>query len=163
MDEDEKPVEDGSKEPVEGGDGSGVEPAVDDSAARLQALEAELAERRKAEAELQAKLAEAKTPEEFTAARSEWDERVSELEREVERQKIIREEHVPDELTEFVKGDSVDEMLAAAKKLVSAVGVPTPDPTRRPGGGMDSSVTITDDLPTDPAKLAARVPRDVAY
>lgn len=79
-------------------------------------------------------LAKAKTPEEFEAAKAELTTRVAELERSVLVATAARKFGLPDELADVLKGATVEELEAHAKKLQKFVNG-TDEP--RLGGGLN--------------------------
>lgn len=127
-------------------------------------LEAALAETRREAAgyrtrlrEAEERLGKAKTPEEFTAAVQEFQEKHRALEQELTRTKVATAHNLPNDLAALLKGETEDELKAHAKVLAKyaapAVGVPAGDL----GGGLDPSDTTGDLESLTPAELAKRV------
>lgn len=106
--------------------------------------------------EAEAKLANAKTPEEFEAAVSEFKTRNADLEREVLVSKVARRHELPDELAEVLKGATEEELDEHAKRLKRFTVPATREPADLNGGlnpGGD------DDEPNDPRALARKYGR----
>lgn len=104
-------------------------------------------------------LRDAKKAAEGKAAGSdEKDTRIKALEAENLRIRIGGRLLLPDELIDRLKGDSEEEILADAEKLLALVSTRKPPPTRQPrealrGGGDPSAPTEE----TDVSKLGARM------
>lgn len=84
------------------------------------------------------KLAAAKTPEEFEAARTELANENAKLARELLVERVGRD--LPDDLRALLTGNTEDELKAHAdvlRKYVPATGQ-TPPPPRNLGGGLDA-------------------------
>ncbi len=100
-----------------------------------------------------------KAAEEKAAGSDEKDTRIKALEAENLRIRIGAKHGLPDELIDRLKGDTEDDILADAEKLLAVMAgkkPPTQRPKERPRGG-----TEPDEEPeeTDPRKLAAKIPR----
>ncbi|QMU72145.1 hypothetical protein [Streptacidiphilus sp. P02-A3a] len=141
------PVGAAPADPADGG-----EPDAEALRKEVEALRKEAAKYRVKSRELSATLATAKTPEEFAEAAA----RSAALEVELHRERLARKFSLPDELAALVQGDDDDAREAHAKSLARFAVAPVPRPGH-PGGGLDPSARTT---PTDPAALAAAVPRN---
>lgn len=101
-----------------------------------------------------------KKAEEEAAAGGEKDTRIKALEAENLRIRIGARNGLPDELIDRLKGDTEEEILKDAEKLLGLVTGKKP-PTQRPKealrGGADPSAAEPDEM--DPRKLAAQIPR----
>ncbi|AWY07574.1 scaffolding protein [Streptomyces phage Yosif] len=104
--------------------------------------------------EAEQSLANAKTPEEFEAARSELSTRIAELEHQVIVSEVARKFELPDELAPLLKGSSKEELEAVAKTLQKYTVPAAPESL---GGGLDPSSDDDDEM--DPRKLARRYRR----
>jgi hypothetical protein len=104
--------------------------------------------------EAEASLQNAKTPEEFEAARSELSTRIAELEHQVVVTAVARKYELPDELIPLLKGDSEEALEAVAKTLSKYAVTPAPESL---GGGLTPSDDNDDEM--DPRKLARRTRR----
>jgi hypothetical protein len=104
--------------------------------------------------EAEASLQNAKTPEEFEAARSELSTRIAELEHQVVVTAVARKYELPDELIPLLKGDSEEALEAVAKTLSKYAVTPAPESL---GGGLTPSDDDDDEM--DPRKLARRTRR----
>ncbi|AKY03764.1 scaffolding protein [Streptomyces phage Verse] len=104
--------------------------------------------------EAETSLQNAKTPEEFEAARSELSSRIAELEREVVVSKVARKYELPDELVPLLKGDNEEALELVAKTLSKYAVTPAPESL---GGGLTPSDDADDEM--DPRKLARRTRR----
>lgn len=100
--------------------------------------------------ELTEALAKAKSPEDFQAVA----DRAAQAEAELNRERAARKFQLPEELVEYLKGDTAEELEESAKRLSQFAS--RPGPTSGGGGGLDPSDKPT---PTSPADLAAMVPR----
>lgn len=79
---------------------------------------------------------------------------------EVARRDVMREFDVPDGLSEFVAGDTPEDMRKRAEALMTVMGERGKSrPVERRGGGVNGADTAGDGLPDDPRKLAEMVPR----
>lgn len=135
---------------------SGDEPEApklshDDALAALARARQEAANYRVKLREAEQKLADAKTPEEFEAARNELIESNRTLERELLVERAANKHGLPSELRELLKGDTADELDAHAKSLAKYV-VSSGEPDTLSGGLTPGSVG--DGLPDDPRELA---------
>lgn len=97
----------------------------------------------------EAKLTEAKTPEEFEAAVAEVKATNETLERSVQVERAARKHGLPDELAEELQFLPLDKIEARAKVLAKYVGTAAPTSL---SGGLDP--TNDDDGEMDPRKLA---------
>lgn len=104
--------------------------------------------------EAETSLQNAKTPEEFEAARSELSSRIAELEHQVVVTAVARKYELPDELVPLLKGDSEEALEAVAKTLSRYALTPAPESL---GGGLTPSDDDDDEM--DPRKLARRTRR----
>jgi len=100
------------------------------------------------------KAAEAKA-----ATADEKDTRIQALEAENLRIRIGAKHGLPEELIDRLKGNTEEEILADAEKLLDLVSTRKPPPSQRPSerprGGTDP--TATGDEPTDVRKLGERM------
>lgn len=99
-----------------------------------------------------------KAAEDKAAGTDEKDTRIKALEAENLRVRIGARNGLPDELIDRLKGETEEEILADAEKLLSLVSTRKPPPTRQPrevlrGGGDPSAPTEE----TDVSKLGARM------
>ncbi|WP_236246474.1 hypothetical protein [Streptomyces sp. CC210A] len=95
------------------------------------------------------RLGQAKTPEEVEAALAEVRAKNTELERELRVSAVARKHGLPDELTNRLRGESVDELEADAKALSALLRLAPPENL---SGGLDPN--DGDDGELDPRKLA---------
>ena len=104
--------------------------------------------------ELQGKLKDAKTPEEFQAAISEYTSKVDEAKTEALRERVARQHGLPDPLADRLRGTTEEELVADAVALQSLVGpaAPAPTPRNAPSGGLKPA-----DKPVDSAELADQI------
>lgn len=87
-------------------------------------------------AELRAKLAEAKTPEEVKALAEDYEAKVQAAIKDSDRLRAAYEAGLPPELMDRVKGDDFDAMLEDAKFLAELASASQKEP-RTPGGGRN--------------------------
>lgn len=100
-----------------------------------------------------------KAAEEKAASTDEKDQRIKALEANLLRVRIGGRYGLPDELIDRLKGDTEEEVLQDAERLLAVVTgrkVPTPRPQEALRGGTEPNVEVEE---TDPRKLAARIPR----
>lgn len=100
-----------------------------------------------------------KAAEEKAAGTDEKDTRIQALEAENLRIRIGARHGLPDELIDRLKGNTEEEILADAEKLLALVSgkqAPTQRPKEALRGGGQPGVEPEE---TDPRKLAARIPR----
>lgn len=95
------------------------------------------------------KLGQAKTPEEVEAALADVRAKNAELERELRVSAVARKHGLPEELTDRLRGDSVDELEADAMALSALLRLAPPSGL---SGGLDPN--DGDDGELDPRKLA---------
>lgn len=145
----------GDDEPQEGDDGAqddgeDDEPFDPDRALRkIRKLNSENENLRKAK----------KAAEEKAAGSDEKDTRIKALEAENLRIRVGARNGLPDELIDRLKGDTEEEILADAEKLLAVMAgkkVPTRRPKEALRGGGDPVIEPEE---TDPRKLAALIPR----
>lgn len=98
--------------------------------------------------EAQKSLSEAKTPEDFEAARTEFDTKLAELEAEVAVANVARKYEIPDELLPLLKGKPVGELEDIAKTLQKYAAPAAPEHL---SGGLTPD---EDDDTFDPAEVA---------
>lgn len=123
---------------------------------KLTEANAEAANYRTRLREAEAKLSEAKTPEDIEAAIAEFKQRNAELERQVALTTVARKYDLPDELAALLKGDTAEEMEAVAKSLQKFVKpAPTPESL---SGGLDPA-SDEDDFDMTAAVRKARTRR----
>lgn len=99
----------------------------------------------------------AKTAEQKAAGADEKDQRISSLEGELLRERVGRRLNLPDELVDRLRGNSEEEVLADAEKLVSIVGK-TPG-TKRPTETLRGGGDPDEDPAPDLRKIADEIPR----
>lgn len=121
----------------------------------LTSARAEAANYRTKLRDAEAKLSEAKTPEEVEAAISELRETNAKLERQILVNKVATKHNLPEELAARLKGDTPEELEADAKTL-ALFAAPSGDPESLEGG-LDPRTE--DDGEMDPRKLASRFRR----
>lgn len=108
------------------------------------------------------RLKDAKTPEEFEAARAELAEQNAKLSRTIDLRNAADEAELPAFLIDRVKGETYEEMVADAKALKESLGITAPKQTPRkgPGGGgldpKDESESLGD-LAGTPRERADRM------
>lgn len=87
----------------------------------------------------------------------EKDQRITALEADLLRERVGRRLNLPDELVDRLRGNTEDEILADAEKLVSIVGKPSSSskPTEVLRGGGDP----TEEPAPDMRKIADSIPR----
>lgn len=119
----------------------------------VESANREAAARRVALRELEDKTKDAKTPEEFTAAMSEFQTAQDKLTVDLERERAARKHKLDDDVLEFLTGTTAEQIEAQASKLSSLKKAETPpaqtvvitQPT--PSGG----VTPGDKAPKEPS------------
>jgi|GEM_PF-1785593 len=156
----ETPAETPAEEEAPGeGEGEGEGESVDDlpawAQARLRRLGNENAARRKANEELTAKLAGAKTTEEFEAAVTELRNANASLEREAKLATVAHTHTLSAEALTLLEDVPTDKLEARAKALATLFGSPATT-SRTPSGGL---VPDDDDEGFDPVKAAAEARR----
>jgi len=120
----------------------------------LSKVRAEAANYRTRLRDAEAKLTDAKSPEEFEAALTEVKAQNAALERSILLANVARKFELPDALAARLTGDTVDELEADAKGLQALLGPKAPESL---SGGLDPS--DSDDGELDPRKLARRTRR----
>lgn len=105
--------------------------------------------------EAEAKLAAAKTPEEFETATRELAQQNAKLTREINVRDVAAKHGLPPALAARLQGSTPEEMEADAVELAKLVA-PNPTGSGDPKGGLDPN---DDDNEMDPRKLAARYRR----
>ncbi len=104
-------------------DGDDEHPAEDDlpdwARKELTRVRKEAAAKRTALKEAQEQLANAKTPEEFEAAKTEFQSKIDALEYEVAKSKVLRENNIPVEYEDLLDGVPADKLEEKAKKLAT--------------------------------------------
>ena len=120
---------------------------ADKAADRIRKLQSEAKNLRE-----RAKAAEAKAE-----GVDERDKRITSLQSELLRERVGRRLNLPDELVDRLRGDSEEEILADAEKLVAIVGrtATSTKPTERLRGGGEPDVEPEPDL----SKVVADIPR----
>jgi hypothetical protein len=121
----------------------------------LTSTRAEAANYRTKLRDAEAKLAGAKTPEEFEAAKAELSAKVAELEKSVTVATVARKFELPDELAALLKGDTPEELEACAKTLQKYA---TPAEPKALDGGLNPGTA--GDNADDPAAAARRAVRN---
>ncbi|MFI5840553.1 hypothetical protein ACIA8K_12675 [Catenuloplanes sp. NPDC051500] len=117
--------------------------------AALSKVRAEAGKYRTRLREAEAKLAAAKSPEDFEAAVNELRQTNSKLERDLLVEKVARTAQLPDELAELLQGSTEPELKAHAAKLQKFV-TPAKEPVGELSGGLDPN----EDEAFDPVKAA---------
>jgi hypothetical protein len=97
----------------------------------------------------------AKTAEEKAAGADEKDKRITSLQSELLRERVGRRLALPDELVDRLRGDTEDELLADAEKLVGLLGKPASGrkPAEQLRGGLDPEKEPEE----DPREVARRI------
>ncbi|MFD6636763.1 hypothetical protein ACFWDN_13210 [Micromonospora chalcea] len=104
---------------------------------KLTKANAEAANYRTRLREVEKKLSEAKTPEDFETATKELREANVNLERQLLRERVARKAGLPDDLAERLQGATQEELEADAKKLQKYAAAPSTTGDLR--GGLDPS------------------------
>lgn len=100
-----------------------------------------------------------KAAEEKAAGVDDKDREINALKAENLRIRIGARHGLPDELVDRLKGDTEEEILADAERLLAVISgrkAPTPRPKEALRGGTEPAVEVEE---TDPRKLAAKIPR----
>lgn len=151
---------DGADKQVQSEEGA-AEAEVVDVAAEVESLKAELAARVKVQEDLQAQLKGAKSQEDFDKLSADYAEQMEALNRQLVHTSVMARFGFDSELSEFVFGDTEQEMVARAEKLRQRLGsVGGPATNRSGGGARGAGVGDRDSLPDDPGKLADLFPRN---
>lgn len=127
---------------------------------KLEDANAEAANYRVKLREAQAALKDAKTAEEFEAARTEFENKINELELDRDRRDVAEEAGIPAALRHLIVGSNREEMKAQAevlKPFLREEGKREKLPSTPPRGGLDP--TNDDDGELDPAVLRREVRR----
>lgn len=105
--------------------------------------------------QLQEQTKDAKTPEEFQAAITEYTEKLDAAQVETLRERVARQHGLPDPLVDRLRGTTEEELVADAQALQALVGERQPEPTPRnpPTGGLEPNKP----KPEDPASMAERI------
>ncbi|GAA0967427.1 hypothetical protein [Actinocorallia libanotica] len=145
-------------EKVEPGEPEKKEPSVEDEAPEwvrkeLAKVRGEAANYRTKLREAEAALTNAKTVEEFEAARAELSTRIVELETSLLREKVARKYDLPDELAARLRGADEAELEADAKALQKFVNPAAPESL---GGGLTPDDSEGDFDPVKVARAARR-------
>lgn len=114
-----------------------------------ESLRREAASRRVALREAEAKLKDAKTPEDIAAAVADTTKRNAELEAEVARERAARKHKLSDELLEFLTGTTDEQIEAQAAKLAAlrpSVTEPVTTTRQEPRGGVTPSNSTPPEL-----------------
>lgn len=98
----------------------------------------------------------AKTAEQKAAGVDEKDKRISSLEGELLRERVGRRLSLPDELVDRLRGNSEEEILADAEKLVGLLGKPA-TPGRKPAENLRGGLDPEKEPEEDPREVARRV------
>lgn len=146
-------TDESQQEPQEGSEDTGSEDwrkdfDADKAADRIRKYQSENKNLRE-----RAKAAEAKA-----AGVDEKDQRITSLESELLRERVGRRLNLPDELVDRLRGNTEEDILADAEKLVAIVGKPAgggTKPTERLRGGGEPDTDPEPDL----SKIAAEIPR----
>lgn len=115
-----------------------VRKKVADLNAESAARRVEARSLQEAKDELEAKIAELKTPEEFAAAIDEYKGKVAKAELEATKERVGRTYGLPDALVARLAGDTEEAIVEDAKALQALVSPNTPPPTPKdpPRGGL---------------------------
>lgn len=97
----------------------------------------------------------AKAAEEKAAGTDEKDKRISALEKDLLRERVGRRLSLPDELVDRLRGDTEDELLADAEKLVGLLGKPASG--RKPAENLRGGLTPEREPEEDPREVARRI------
>lgn len=135
----------------QGTDDGGEELDAEALRSQLQNARKDAAKYRTSARELREALAQAKSPEDFQAVQ----DRAEKAERDLNRERAARRHQLPEELEEYLKGDTAEELEESAKRLATFASRPAPR-AGSGGGGLDPSQRST---PSTPAELAAQIPR----
>ena len=163
--EDENPteeVEDSQDESVEGEDEDGEDNAPGSDLSLEQALDALKQTRTEAKnyrlrlRDAEARLAEARTPEQIQALVDEMRSERENAERALMVENVALKFNLPEALASRLQGSTREEMEADAKALAALIPVEQDDADNYDGGLTPGR---RDDLPDDPAALARRVNR----
>lgn len=127
----------------------------EEALAELARVRQEAASRRTELRDVQAKLASAKTPEEFAAVQGE----VATLSRQILVRDLADEFGLPKELRDSLKGETEEELKAHAEILKKFVPAKDAPPPPRLGGGLDPTDEEDDEDSYDPKVLAAKTRR----
>lgn len=107
---------------------------------KVESANREAASRRVALRDLEDKLKDAKTPEEFEAAKQEFNKKESELTKQLARESAARKHKLSDELMEFLNGTTAEQIEAQAAKLAALNPGTPPTPhvvtAQPPAGGV---------------------------
>jgi len=147
----QKPAENPPVEDSENGDDATGE-GIKDAAVLTKELERtrrESANYRTQLREAQDALAKAKSPEDFTAAVNELNEKLAAADAALLRERVARKHSLPDALAARLVGKTEAELIADAKALAALVAAPTPE---RLSGGLDPQ----DDEVFDAVKVARK-------
>lgn len=101
--------------------------------------------------EAEAKLAEAKTPEDIEAAVADLKAANADLERQIVVRDVAAKHNLPPALAKRLTGSTPEELEADAKELAKLVA-PAPTTPSSPAGGLNPG--DNDDSPSDPRTLA---------
>ena len=115
----------------------------------VESANREAASRRVALRELEEKVKDAKTPEEFNAATAEFTQKEQELTRSLARERAARKHKLDDDILEFLTGATEEQIEAQAVKLAAfkpgaekqvVITQPPPSGGATPGEGADPNV-----------------------
>lgn len=137
----------------EGGEDAGSKLSHEDALKELARVRQEAASRRTELRDVQAKLASAKTPEEFAAVQGE----VATLSRQILVRDVADDAGLPKDLREVLKGDTEEELKAHAAILKKYIPQQDAPPPPSLGGGLDPSDSDDDEDSLDPKALASKV------
>lgn len=96
-----------------------------------------------------------KAAEPKAASADEKDKRISSLERDLLRERVGRRLSLPDELVDRLRGDTEDELLADAEKLVGLLGKPASG--RKPAENLRGGLSPEKEPEEDPREVARRI------
>ena len=96
-----------------------------------------------------------KAAEPKAASADEKDKRITALERDLLRERVGRRLSLPDELVDRLRGDTEDELLADAEKLVGLIGKPASG--RKPAENLRGGLSPEKEPEEDPREVARRI------
>ena len=147
----------GDEAPLEGADASDNNEDGDGDEAGFDPARA-LAKIKKLNSENQNLRAAKKAAEDKAAGADEKDQRITALEVENRRIRVGASLGLPGELIDRLKGDTDEEILADAEKLLALVGGNKP-PTRKPNANLRGGGDPAEAPDEDPRKIVESIPR----
>jgi len=116
----------------------------------VESANREAASRRVALRDLEEKTKDAKTPEEFTAAMSEFQSAQDKLTVDLERERAARKHKLDDDVLEFLTGTTAEQIEAQAAKLAGL----------KPGAAPVQTVVVTQPEPTGGVTPGDKAPKE---